>query len=123
MKLEIVKKFESIDLMLIKMFGYSKMPEVLIIGDYFDKVFYSLEFQLLFFKRFNNHQKLFIINLIIVFGRNIFGRKTDNKMESSYRIILKEYISRNLIRNIGFKDYSPIKIEKGENKGDNKDRL
>ena len=44
LELEIVKKFGSMDLTLIKEFGSSKIPEVFIVGDHFDKVFYSLEF-------------------------------------------------------------------------------
>jgi len=54
LKLEIVKEFGLIDLMLIKTFGYNEISKVLIIDDYFDKIFYSLKFQLLFFECFNN---------------------------------------------------------------------
>ncbi len=44
LELEIVKEFGPIDLTLIKKFDYNKIPKVLIVNDYFDKVFYSLEF-------------------------------------------------------------------------------
>ncbi len=75
------------------MFGCNKISEVFIIDDYFDKVFYSLKLRPLFFEHFDNRQKFFTVNLIVIFGRNIFSRKEDNKMKNFCRIILKEYIS------------------------------
>jgi len=63
------------------------------IDDYFDKVFCSLELRLLFFEHFDNCQELFIINLVVIFNRDIFGRKEGNKIKDLYRIILKEYTS------------------------------
>ncbi len=41
-------------------------------------------------------------------------------MKSFYRIILKEYISWNLIQNIGFDDRSLIGIEKNEDRNNDK---
>jgi len=68
LELEIVKEFGSTDLALIKKFNYNEIPEVFIINNYFDRVFCSLKFRPPFFERFNHRQKLFIINLIIIFG-------------------------------------------------------
>ncbi len=97
MKLEIVKEFGPIDLVLNKTFGCSEMPEVFIIDDYFDKVFCFLKFWLLFFECFDNHQELFIINFIIVFGWDMFGRKEGDKVESLFQIILRKYTFQNPI--------------------------
>jgi len=120
---EIVKEFGLINLTLIKTFNCNKIPEVLIIDNHFDKVFYSLEFWLLFFEHFNDCQKFFIVNLIIIFGRNIFNWKESDKIKSLFRIILREYTSRNPIRNVRFNNRSPIKIEKSEDKDNSKNRF
>src|SRR6266566_4652866 len=100
--------------MLIKKFDYNEIPEVFIIDDHFDKIFYSLEFQLLFFEYFDICQKFFITNLVVIFGWDIFDRKKSNKVENLYQIILKEYISRNPIQNVGFDNRSLIEIEKNK---------
>jgi len=91
LELEIVKEFKSMDLALIKKFDYNEILEIFVIGNHFDKIFYSLKLQLLFFEHFDNCQELFIINLIIIFGRDIFNWKENNKIKNFYRIILKEY--------------------------------
>ncbi len=121
LKLKIVKEFKLTDLMLIKIFDCNEILEVLIIGDHFDKIFYFLKLRPLFFKRFDNCQEFLVINLVIVFDWNIFGRKENDKVESFYQIILKEYIFQSPIRNIGFNDCSSTKIEKSEDSGNNKD--
>ncbi len=99
------------------------MPEILIVGDYFDKVFRSLKLRPLFFERFDNRQKFFLVNLVIVFDQNIFGRKENDKIKSPFRIILEEYIFRNLNRNVGFNDRFPIEIEKSKDRSNNKNRF
>ena len=73
MEPEIAKEFGPTDLALVKTFDYSKIPEVLIVGNHFDKIFCSLELQPSFFERFDNRQKLFVVNLVIIFGRDIFS--------------------------------------------------
>ncbi len=50
----------------------------------------------------------------------MFSRKEGDKIKGFYRIILKKYISRSLIRNIGFNDRFPIKIEKDKDRNNNK---
>ena len=68
-KIIICKKFNSINLMIIKNFNNHKDFKILVIEIYLNKIFDIFEIMILIFHEFDDNKYFLIINIIIIFNK------------------------------------------------------
>ena len=72
-KIIICKEFNSVSLIMIKNFDNHKDFEVFMIEIYLNKIFDIFEIMISVFHEFNDNKHFSIMNIIIIFDKNIFS--------------------------------------------------
>jgi len=81
-KIVISEEFDSANLMMIENFNRHKDFEIFMIGIYLNKIFDIFEVIISIFHEFDDYKYLSIMNIIIIFNRQIFARLECYKMKN-----------------------------------------
>jgi hypothetical protein len=74
----------------------------------------SFKLWVLFLKCVDNGHKLFVIDLIVAFGRAVFSGEKGNRVENASVIILGQYSGGDEVGSICFNDYFSVIVKVSE---------